>query len=49
MGYLPAHPEITPPEGFPAVGEIKLLDFNPAQALADDASNKAKFVDIFGG
>lgn len=49
MGYLPAHPEITPPEGFPAVDEIKLLDFDPAQALADDASNKAKFVDIFGG
>ena len=49
MGYLPAHPAITPPEGFPPASEIKLLDFDPAEALANDADNKAKFVDIFGG
>ena len=49
MGYLPAHPAITPPEGFPALSDIKLLDFDPARALAEDEANKAKFVDIFGG
>jgi len=49
MGYLPAHPDIVPPEGFPPLSEIKLLDFDPAKALADDAANKQKFVDIFGG
>ncbi|MEL6889503.1 MAG: extracellular solute-binding protein, partial [Pseudomonadota bacterium] len=49
MGYLPAHPAITPPEGFPPLSEIKLLDFDPAAALADDQANKARFVDIFGG
>lgn len=49
MGYLPAHPSITPPEGFPALTEIKLLDFDPAQALEDDQSNKMKFSEIFGG
>lgn len=49
MGYLPAHPDITPPEGFPPLSEIKLLDFDPASALANDAANKARFVDIFGG
>lgn len=49
MGYLPAHPAITPPEGFPALSEIKLLDFDPAKALADDQANKERFIDIFGG
>ena len=49
MGYLPAHPGITPPDGFPALGDIKLLDFDPAKALADDQANKARFIDIFGG
>ncbi len=49
MGYLPAHPDITPPQGFPARSEIRLLEFDPAKALADDTANKARFVDIFGG
>lgn len=49
MGYLPAHPDITPPEGFPPLSEIKLLPFDPAQALADDQANKMKFTEIFGG
>lgn len=49
MGYLPAHPAITPPEGFPARDAIKLLDFDPAAALAGDQANKERFIDIFGG
>ncbi|MEL6508234.1 MAG: ABC transporter substrate-binding protein [Pseudomonadota bacterium] len=49
MGYLPAHPAITPPEGFPALSDIKLLDFDPAAALANDQASKARFIDIFGG
>ncbi|MEM8656670.1 MAG: ABC transporter substrate-binding protein [Pseudomonadota bacterium] len=49
MGYLPAHPEITPPAGFPPLSDIKLLDFDPAKALADDQENKERFVEIFGG
>lgn len=49
MGYLPAHPAITPPEGFPSLDDIKLLDFDPAKALAEDQANKARFIDIFGG
>lgn len=49
MGYLPAHPAITPPEGFLSLGAIKLLDFDPASALdgADDA--RLQFTEIFGG
>lgn len=49
MGYLPAHPDVSPPEGFPPRSEIKLLDFDPAQALAEDQANKKRFADIFGG
>ena len=49
MGYLPAHPAITPPAGFPALSTIKLLGFDPAKALAEDPANKARFTDIFGG
>ncbi|WP_041375385.1 ABC transporter substrate-binding protein [Polymorphum gilvum] len=49
QGYLPAHPAVAPPAGFPARDTIKLLDFDPAAALEGDAANKAKFTEIFGG
>ncbi len=49
QGYLPAHPAITPPEGFPARDTIKLLPFDPAAALANDQANKLRFSEIFGG
>jgi iron(III) transport system substrate-binding protein len=46
---VPAHPAINPPEGFPAVSDIKLLDFDPSKAVEDDVANKERFMDIFGG
>lgn len=49
QGYLAAHPDIAPPEGFPARDEIKLMEFDPAAALESDAANKEQFIDIFGG
>ncbi|WP_417518373.1 ABC transporter substrate-binding protein [Minwuia sp.] len=49
QGYLAAHPAIDPPEGFPARSEIKLMDFDPADALKNSTANKMKFEDIFGG
>jgi iron(III) transport system substrate-binding protein len=49
MGYLPAHPAITPPAGFPPLSDIKLLPFDPAKALAEDTANKMRFSDMFGG
>ena len=48
QGYLPAHPDVTPPDGFPPRSEIKLMSFNPAEALANDTDNKMKFEEIFG-
>ncbi|MEM5582883.1 ABC transporter substrate-binding protein [Roseibium sp. AS2] len=49
QGYLPAHPGITAPEGFPARDQIKLMAFDPAVALEQDQANKIKFTEIFGG
>jgi len=49
QGYLPAHPAVQAPEGFPARDQIKLMDFDPAQALEQDKANKIKFTEIFGG
>lgn len=49
MGYLPAHPAIDPPEGFPALNEINLLDFDPARALDNADADRLRFVEIFGG
>lgn len=49
QGYLPAHPDVTPPEGFPPVSEINLMTFDPAIALAEDTDNKIRFTEMFGG
>ena len=49
MGYLPAHPAVTPPAGFPPREAIKILPFDAARALADEAANKARFTEMFGG
>jgi len=48
QGYLPAHPDVAPPEGFPARDEITLMPFDAGEALADDQANKQRFVEIFG-
>jgi len=49
QGYLPADPAVPPPAGFPPRSAIRLLDFDPARALAEDEANKLRFSDIFGG
>ncbi|MEQ8778653.1 MAG: ABC transporter substrate-binding protein [Roseibium album] len=49
QGYLPAHPSVAAPEGFPERKDIKLMEFDPAQALQQDQANNIKFTEIFGG
>ena len=49
QGYLPAHPAVAAPEGFPARENIKPMEFDPAKALEQDQGNKIKFTEIFGG
>lgn len=48
QGYIPAHPEVKLPEGYPNRAAIKVLAFDPAKALADEEKNKKAFADIFG-
>ncbi len=48
QGYLPAHPGVTPPAGFPERAEIKLMQFSAADALKNDKANKQRFMEIFG-
>ncbi|RUR35310.1 ABC transporter substrate-binding protein [Vreelandella populi] len=49
QGYLPAHPGVTPPEGFPARDTIELMPVDIAQALEHEAALKQRFSDLFGG
>lgn len=48
MGYIPARDGMKSPEGFPARDSIKLLPFDPAKALLDTETNKARFAEVFG-
>ena len=48
QGYMPAHPDVAPPAGFPALSEIKVMPFDPQQALETAETDKEKFAAIFG-
>ncbi len=48
QGYVPAHPAIDLPEGFPSRDEITIMAFDPAQALANSEDNRIRFADMFG-
>lgn len=48
QGYVPALPAVALPAGYPARSAIKVLPFDAAKALADDAANKKQFGEIFG-
>ncbi|WP_158044148.1 ABC transporter substrate-binding protein [Skermanella pratensis] len=49
QGFLPAHPDVEPPKGFPRLTGIKVLPLDSAKALAEDQANKMAFADLFGG
>jgi iron(III) transport system substrate-binding protein len=48
QGYIPAHPDVAPPDGFPPRATMKLMPFDPAQAQAEEAQSRRRFADIFG-
>ncbi|WP_068086893.1 ABC transporter substrate-binding protein [Polycladidibacter stylochi] len=48
QGYLPAHPKVAGPQGFPTRNEIKLIDFDAGEALETAEADKKKFLEIFG-
>ncbi|MCF6108614.1 ABC transporter substrate-binding protein [Mesorhizobium muleiense] len=43
MGYIPARSDIALPAGYPDRSSIKVLGYDAAAALANDAANKEKF------
>jgi len=47
LGYIPADPKVALPPGYPDRSAIKVLPYDPAAAVTDDAQNKQKFADIF--
>lgn len=49
QGYLPAHPGVAAPEYFPDRSTINVIDFDPAEALANDGAYKERFAETFGG
>jgi iron(III) transport system substrate-binding protein len=48
QGYVPAHPDVALPAGFPARSAIKIMPFDPAKALNESAANTKHFAEIFG-
>ncbi|WP_394688374.1 ABC transporter substrate-binding protein [Hoeflea sp.] len=48
QGYLPAHPDVAVPAGFPDRSAIKVMPFDAAKALKEADANKARFAEIFG-
>lgn len=48
QGYLPAHPDVAPPDGFPPRAEVELMPFHPEKALAEAEVNKKRFAETFG-
>lgn len=47
QGYVPALPSAPLPAGYPARDAIKVMAFDPAKALAEEAANRKRFQDIF--
>ena len=48
QGYIPAHPAVALPAGYPPRAAIKVMPFDAGRALADETRNKKTFADIFG-
>jgi iron(III) transport system substrate-binding protein len=47
QGYIPALPSAPLPPGYPPREQIKVMDFDPAKALAAETANRKRFRDIF--
>ena len=48
QGYMPAHPQVALPAGFPGRNDIKLMAFDPGQGAGRREANIKRFSDIFG-
>lgn len=48
QGYMPAHPDVSAPEGFASLADITILPLDPAKALETAEADKQRFAEIFG-
>lgn len=48
QGYLPARADVAAPAGFPPRDAIRVMPFDPADALANDRDYKERFEELFG-
>jgi iron(III) transport system substrate-binding protein len=48
QGYMPAHPDVAAPAGFPALADIRILPLDPAKALESAEADKETFAGMFG-
>ncbi|MEM9796673.1 MAG: ABC transporter substrate-binding protein [Pseudomonadota bacterium] len=48
QGYLPAHPDVTPPAGFPDRASIRVLGYDAAAVMQNQDDLKVEFADTFG-
>ena len=49
QGYFPIVPGIAPPKGYPQLSELRILDADLRDVLANDEANKKRFTELFGG
>lgn len=49
QGYMPAHPDVAPPPGFPDLKSITIMPLDAEKALNNAEMNKKKFAEVFGG
>lgn len=48
QGYVPAHPAVSLPDGFPERSAIRLMPFDAARGLAEETTSRKRFADLFG-
>jgi iron(III) transport system substrate-binding protein len=48
QGMMPARGDVTPPQGFPALSSIRLLNADIPAILTADEDDKRRFADLFG-
>jgi iron(III) transport system substrate-binding protein len=48
QGYVPANPAVALPAGYPSRDAIKVMAFDPAEALVNETENRQRFEKIFG-
>ena len=48
QGYMPAHPDVAPPAGFPSSESMKIIPLDAEMALANAERNKKMFAEVFG-